>query len=240
MKIIFLITIFLNILFADINLNIQTSKIYDIEKDQAKIDITNINIGQSGIIVHQDDKNSIIISQATVIKSNSEYSTIEFIEKDILLQEAIPTSKLKPTNGDKFILNHLYQTSLLIVPNTKAKKVIKILFSNQNFLDEDFFASYLKLISQPVPTKEDILNFTNKQQVGSIFLAVKNNLYIVDTLSFKVVDTIDIKIDDNRTSSPFLTKIDEIERGFWDFGPEKIEDYNKYYLKLLNINDGDK
>ncbi|MEA2017456.1 MAG: plasminogen-binding N-terminal domain-containing protein [Campylobacterota bacterium] len=235
MKIIFLITLSLNILIANIDLSIQTSKIYDIETDTAKIDIVNLKIGQSGIVVHQTNKNKLILSQATITKSNSNYSIITFIQKDILLQDAIPTSKLKPSTNDKFILNHLYQTSLLIVPNIKAKKEILSLYKNQNFLDEDFFASYLKLVSQPTPTKKDITNFTHKQQIGTIFLVIKNNLYIVDALTFKVLDTIEIEINDETTKKPFLTKIDEITRGFWDFGPDSIENYNEYYSKLLNI-----
>ena len=235
MKIIFLITLSLNILLANINLNLQTSKIYDVTKNQAKIDIKNLKLGQSGIIVNQNDKNHIIIKQAIITQSNSDYSTITFINQDILIQDAIPTTKLKPSKNDKFVLNHLYQTSLLIVPNLKAKKEIYSLYKNQNFLNEDFFASYLKLISEPTPAKENIVDFTKKQQIGTIFVVVKNKLYIVDALSFKVIDTIDLQNNDKSTNSPFLTKINEIQRGFWDFGPEKIEDYNKYYLKLLNI-----
>ncbi len=240
MKIIFLITIFLNILFANINLNTQITKIYDIEKNTAKIDITNLEIGQSGVIVHTSGEDNIILSQAIITKSNNEHSIISFIKKDILLQDAIPTSKLKPSIGDKFILNHLYQTSLLIVPNNKSKREVKKLFKNQNFFNEDFFASYLKLISEPTPTKKEITDFTHKQQIGTIFIVIENQLFIVDAISFKVLETINIEINDKTTTSPFLTKIIEIERGFWDFGEDEIKDYNKYYLKLLNTNDGDK
>lgn len=235
MKIIFLITLSINILLANIDLSMQISKIYDIKTDTAKISIPNLEIGQSGVVVHQTNNNKFILAQATVTKSNSLDSTITFIQKDILVQNVIPTSKLKPSVGDKFILNHLYQTSLLIVPNLKSKKKILSLYKSQNFLSEDFFASYLKLISQPVPTKKNITDFTNKQQIGTIFLVIKNKLYIVDALSFKILDTIEIEINDKTTKKPFLTKIDEITRGFLDFGPKNIGDYNKYYSKLLGI-----
>jgi hypothetical protein len=213
----------------------QETKLYDIKNNQAKISLQNLTVGQSGIIVHKTLKNKIIIDQAVITQSNDSYSTIKFLKQDILPQNAIPTSKLKPRDGDMFVLNHLYQTSLLIVPNLETKKYILDIYSKQNFLNEDFFASYLKLINEPIPTKEDILAFTKKQQIGTIFVVVQEKLFIVDSLSFKVIDSVDIKVEDNSTQSPFLTKIDKITRSFFDFGAKKIENYNKYYLKLLGI-----
>jgi len=235
MKIIFLITLTLNFLIANINLNTQISKIYDVTKTEAKIDIKNLVVGQSGIIINKTDKHEIITSQATVIKSNDNHSVISFISQGILPQDAIPTSNLKPTNGDKFVLNHLYKTSLLIVPNLKSKQEVLKIFKTQNFINEDFFAANLKLNSQPVPTKETIISFCIKQQIGTIFVVVKNKLYILDTLSFKILDTVNVEINKDTTNVPFLTKVTEIEKGFWDFGPEKIENYDKYYLKLIGV-----
>ena len=56
------------------------------------------------------------------------------------------------------------------------------------------------------------------------------------SISFKVIDSIPLQYHDQSTNIPFLTKIRDIEQGMWDFGDEKIENYNNYYLKLLKIN----
>lgn len=235
MKIILLISITLNFLFATLNLQMQTAKIFDVTAKTAKINISNLIVGQSGVVLKEIDNNSIILSEAFVKKSNDISSMIEFIDKKVLFQDAIVTSYLKPSNNDTFILNHLYNTSLLIVPNEKAKASVKELYQNQNFLNEDFFASHLTLNKTPIPTKEIITAFTQSQQIGTIFIVVKNNLYIVDSLTFTVINTRQIKNDDPHTSVPFLTKINEIKTTLFSFDTNKIEDYNLYYLNLLGI-----
>jgi len=235
MKIIFFLFVTINALFAITNLQTQQTKIVDLNKTTATINIANLKIGQSGVVVKSDDKNSIVLTQAIIINSNKNNSTIKFITKQILQQEAIPTSNLTPQNGDTFILNHLYNTSLLLVPNLKVKNNIENLYPKQNFLDEDFFAAHLKLKKEPIPTKKTIQKFAQSQQIGTIFIAIQNKLYILDSNTFKIIDTIEIQNDDKSTNVPFLTKIKDIELGLWDFGNEKIENYNKYYLKLLEI-----
>jgi len=225
MKIIFLLFITLNSIFA--------IEIFDVTPTTAKINITNLNLGHSGIIVKKTNNNTMIITQAVVIKSTNNNSTLEFVDKDIIVQNAIPTTQLIPENGDKFILSHLYKTSLLIVPNIKAKNNVKKLYPNQNFLNEDFFAAHLKILQQPIPDKETISNFAQAQQIGTIFIVVKNKLYILDSITFKIINTINLSYNDDSTNVPFLTKIQDIKAGTWDFSGEKIEDYNRYYLQLM-------
>lgn len=235
MKILFYLSLAFNFLFATVNLQTQTTKIFDVTQNTANINIPNLSLGQSGVVVTNIEDNSIILAQAIVTQSSAENSVIEFIDKKVLLQDAIPTTTLKPKNGDEFILNHLYNTSLLIVPNEKAKQSVKKLYSEQNFLNEDFFASYLKLINTPIPSKKTFLNFSQKQQIGTLFIVVQNNLFIVDSLSFKILDTVLIENDDATTNVPFLTKVNEIKTGLWSFDKKNIENYDLYYLRLLEV-----
>jgi len=225
MKIIFLVLVSINFLFS--------IEIFDVTKTTAKISITNLNNGHSGIIIKKIENNSIIVTQAVVIDSNNLNSTIKFIKKEIIPQDAIPTTTLIPQNGDQFILNHLYTTSLLIAPNLKAKNKILEIYPNQNFLNEDFFAAHLKIINSPLPTKKIITDFAQSQQIGTIFIVAENKLFILDSITFKIIDSLNINYNDNSTMVPFLTKIENIELGIWDFGDDTIEDYNKYYLKLV-------
>ncbi len=218
-----------------IDLTSKKVKIYDLSNYKAKIKIGNLKIGQSGVIVHNiDNKDSIIIALAQVVDTNSRYSTIQIKKKSVIKQDAIPTSNQNAKNGDTFILNHLYSSSLLIVPNSKSKSLVVLNYPNQNFVNEDFFASYLKVISTPVLTKNDITNFTQSQQIGTIFIVIKNTLYIKDAFSFKTIDKISLNINDSSTQVPFYSKIDKIEKGLLDFGDDKIADYNNFYLSLVN------
>lgn len=235
MKIVFLIFLTFNFLFATFNLDTKLGKISDVTEESAKLDIPNLQIGQSGIVIKNIDDNSIILSQASVTATNDKFSTIKFYEKKLLEQDALPTTTLTPSNGDQFVLNHLYRSSLLIVPNTQAKNSILKLFPDQNFLDEDFFASYLKVQNTPRPDKETILEFAQAQQIGTIFIAVQNNLFILDGLTFKVLGSQLISNDDKKTQVPFLTRIEEIKNTMLDFSASKIENYDLYYLKLMEI-----
>jgi len=235
MKILSLIFITISFVFASINLEVQETSLYDTSEETAKIKIANLQIGQSGIVTRTIDNNSIILSQAIVTKSDTNYSEIEFISKQILPQDAIATTLLSPQDNDTFILNHLYNTSLLLVPNNKAKNIIHQLYSTQNFLNEDFFAAHLKVEQSPHPSQKEISSFAQSKQIGTIFIVIKNTLYILDSISFKIIDTVAISNDDLSTNSPFFTKITDIKRGLWDFGSSKIEDYDAYYSDLLEI-----
>lgn len=235
MKIVFLIFLAFNFLFATFNLDTKQGKISEVTDQTAKLDIPNLQIGQSGIVIKNIDENSIILAQASVIKTDDHSSTIKFFEKKLLEQDALPTTTLKPSNGDLFILNHLYRSSLLIVPNTQAKNSILKLFPNQNFLDEDFFASYLKVENNPRPDKETIVEFAQSQEIGTVFIAVQNNLFILDALTFKVLDSKLITNDDKKTQVPFLTRIEEIKNTMLDFSANEIKNYDLYYLKLMEI-----
>jgi len=225
MKITFLLFTLVNFLFA--------IEIFDVTNQTAKINVTNLNSGHSGIIIKKIDNNSLIITQAVVIKSNNINSTIKFIKKDILPQDAIPKTNLQPSEGDQFILNHLYKTSLLIVPNQAAKNKILEIYPNQNFLSEDFFAAHLKVTNNPLPTKKVISDFAQSQQIGTIFIVIDDKLFILDSISFKIIDRLNIPYNDPTTNVPFLTKIKDIKKSLWDFGDNKINNYNKYYLKLV-------
>ena len=226
------------------NLNEQKIILTNTTKDTAIIAIENLKVGQSGIVLHKDINNvsndiSFIVSRAVVIKSNGINSTIKFNSKDLLKQDAIPTTNLNPQNNDTFVLNHLYNTSLLIVPNISSKKVIKSIYSKHVFLEEDMFASYLKISNTPVPTKKDIQTFALKQQLGTVFIVVNKTLYILDSLSMKVIDKIYLAVpsdkDGEKIAVPFYSSIDKIKKSFWSFKSSKIEDYNKYYKTILNL-----
>lgn len=138
MKIIFFLALALNFLFATVNLQTQTAKIFDVTQTTATINIPNLSIGQSGVVVTDIDENSIILAQAIITKTSNSNSTIEFLDTKVLLQNAIPTTILKPVDGDSFILNHLYNTSLLIVPNETAKQSVQEFIKTKTFLVKIF------------------------------------------------------------------------------------------------------
>jgi len=234
------ILVLLSMVFLNaINLNKQQTNITDVNNTTATIKIGDLKIGQSGIVVHRfDNKRSIILTNAIVVSSDKNSSKIKFIQSDILHQDALPTTTLIPKDKDLFVLNHLYDTSLLIVPNYEAQQKIIKLYPTNNFIDIDIFASELKMQNSPLPTKSQIVKFAKHNNLGTIFIDISNRLYILDVLTFKVIDIKDLDIKDKKIQVPFFTNVQDIKISMWNwFGEEKIKDYDRYYGKLIGIKD---
>ena len=218
------------------NFDFKTIQLPITVKSDGKITIPkgNLKIGQSGVIIHQYNKeHSLIIATASVIDSSKTQSNLKVLKQPILTQNAIPTSKLTPKTGDIFVLNHIYHSSLLVVPNYESFKTIKHIYPEQNFLNPDIFAAYLKINNTPVPTKKDIQQFCKDTDIGTIFIVANNNLYILDTNTFKLLYQTTLNIKNEDTQVPFFTKITDIQRAVLDFGDEKIQNYDKYYISII-------
>ena len=116
----------------------------------------------------------------------------------------------------------------------QAKQIVKNMYKKQNFINEDFFATTLKMNKTPTPTKYDLQKFCFNNQIGTIFFVIKSKLYIVDSISFKVIYTQMLPYIDSTTTVPFFTQIKDIEKGFWDIlDKDKIDDYNSYYTSMI-------
>ena len=239
MKIIYILLIFALSAFST-DLKEQIVQIKHSNHKEATIEIGNLTVGQSGIIVNNGSEGkSVIVCYGIISASDENRSIITFKFKDVLLQNAIPKTNLKPKDGDIFVINHLYKNSMILAPNFEAFSNAKKLYPNLNFLDSDFFAAYLKINNNPTPKKEDIIEFAHQNDLGRVFIIADQNLHTVDTLSFTIVDSQPLSFESNESSTPFYANIDEIKTSTFDFfGEENIGDYNKYYKKLLGIADG--
>jgi hypothetical protein len=232
-----LIYIFSISLFAVSEFQEQRIKIVDIFKNKATIQKANLIVGQSGVVVHKfEDNKSIILTKASVVSSDDKTSMIEFIDEDIFKQPYVANTNLTPQSNDIFILNYMYDVSLLIVPNFQSYNSVRKRYSN-NFINSDLFAGYLKINEQPIPTKEDFTTFTKNNNISTIYIVINSKLYILDAITFKLLKTIKLNIDDKKFQSPFYTNIQQIEKSVFDFSSDdKIEDYDKYYLRLIGAN----
>ncbi len=221
-----------------LNLKMASFKISNVNNNKATINIGNLIVGQSGIILHTyNDENTVILATAIVLETSTNNSTLLLSNSSLLSQDALPTTSLKVKDGDTFILNHLYNSSLLIVPNYETSQSIKSIYSDQNFVNPDLFAAYLKISNKPVPKKKDFQDFCKVQDIGTIYIAVENYFYIIDVNSFKILKKTRLRVSDTTTQAPFFTKVEDIKKSFWTFwnsDAKKIEDYNAFYLALIN------
>lgn len=184
----------------------------NVNNETATINIGNLEVGQSGVIKHSYGKNqSIIISNASVSSSNASTSIIKFTPFLDLKQDSIPTTNIEITNDDTFILNYLYDASLIIAPNANTFRSVRSKFKKNNFLHSDIFAAFLKTEYRPKPSKDIIQDFAISQNIGTIFFVIESKIFIVDSKTFKIIDEYKIENLSEKNQMPFYTRIEEIE-----------------------------
>ncbi len=217
-------------------------KVENIENNQSKINVGNLVIGQTGIVVHIfDNDKKLIVANAKVINSDSNSSIVEYFKFNDLKQDAIPTTKRTVQKGDVLVLNYMYNSSLLITPTLESFQMVRDNFKLNNFIHSDIFAAKLKVDHNPYPTKEIIQNFAREQNLGTIFMVVENKVYIIDTKTFAILESYAISYENTQNMMPFYTRVEEIEDSifnlsFFDFfSGNKNLSYNDYYKKILGV-----
>ena len=201
-----------NDLSKEVDMQIQISKLANVTSETATISIGNLKIGQSGIIQHKyKNGNDIIISSAYVVSSNANSSVVKFIPFLDLSQNAIPTSNRVVANDDIFTLNYMYDQSLLIAPNIDTFRTVRSKFTYNNFVHSDIFGAYLKSEYKPLPSRKMIQEFALSQNMGTIFIVIKSDMYVIDSRTFTVLNKQRISNISSKTQMPFYTRVENIE-----------------------------
>lgn len=215
------------------------TKITNIDNNQSVIDIGNLKVGQSGIVVHIYEGNKrTIVSNAKVISSNESSSLVEFFPFDDLKQTALPKTSRQVSTNDVLILNYMYHSSLLIAPNHDTFQSIRSDFSENSFIHSDIFAAKLKYKNRPYPSKEDIQEFAIEQNLGTIFIALDNKIVVLDSKTFTPLLTYSISNVGKDSQIPFFTRVEDIESGLLEFSffsGSKDLSYSDYYKQILGI-----
>lgn len=215
------------------------AKITNLNSNKSTIDVGNLTVGQTGIVVHlyDNDKRSIV-ANAKVISSNANSSVVEFFSFDDLKQDALPKTNRGVSVNDVLVLNYMYNSSLLIAPNFDAFQAVRNEFKDNNFIHSDIFAAKLKYKNRPYPTKEDIQQFAIDQNLGTIFFILDGKIYVVDTKTFAILDSYKFSYEQKEQQIPFYTRVEDIESPFYQmtfiFGNDKLT-YNDYYKQILGL-----
>ena len=217
------------------------AKIVDVKDNKTTIDIGNLIIGQSGVVIHiYDNDKRLIVANAEVIESNETSSVIKFSKFNDIKQDAIPTSKRTVQKDDILVLNYLYTASLLIAPNLETFQTVRSSFKYNNFLHSDIFATKLKVDNMPFLTKKYIQDYAIDQNLGTIFLVANQKVYVLDTKTLKILTSYDISYDESKTEMPFYTRVTDIEKSNLDidfdvFSSKEDLKYDQYYKQLLGL-----
>jgi hypothetical protein len=215
--------------------------IEDVNDNKATLNIGNLKIGSSGIVIHKfNDDKQIIVANAIVIKSQENKSIIELKAFNALQNDVLANTTLGANKGDIFVGNYLFTKSLIIAPNPQIYTYVKNLFPKIDFISSDIFASSLKLEQNPTPQKKDFQDFCTNNDLGTIYFVIQNQLHVVDARSFQIIETFPIVNTEDEKQAPFYSRIENIEKGLFDWQLSKIQldanNYEKYYKKLLGLN----
>lgn len=219
-------------------------KIENLQDNKTTINVGNLVVGSSGIVVHvYDNDKRLIVSNAKVIESNNNNSVVEFFDFNDLKQDAIPTSNRKVQVNDILVLNYMYQSSLVIAPTQDTFKIVRSNFKYNNFLHSDLFAAQLKFDAQPFPSKKDIQNFAIKQNIGTIFIVANKKVHVLDSKTFEKLANYDIPYENEEFPMPFYSRVEEIDSDLFTLNfsipfisENKPKNYEAYYKNILGLN----
>ncbi len=212
------------------------TKLQKVNDNTATINVGNLRVGQSAVIQHDfENGKKIIVANAYVTSSKESSSTLKLLPFLDLKQNAIPTSNRKAISGDIAIINYMYASSLVIAPSRDAFIATREKFQDNNFLHADLFASKLKIIGEPLPSKKTIQDYAISQNLGTIFFVIDSIVYIVDTKTFTILqkDTISYNFVET-TQIPFYTRVEKIEKNLFS----SLTDF-KGWLSFINSFLGD-
>jgi len=204
------------------------------------LDNINVPVGTTGIVLHAfDSSHKTIVAEAVVAGEKNGKREIRFQKFKRLKQAALPEYKLVPKEGDRLILNYLYNRVLPITPNMEYfKRFAQKYSATFDIIHPDLFASQLYLDHEPKPGKESFREICYQQDTSLLYFAVEDQGYFVDCNTFSILkkEPLATEIDSKSAAKPFYSRIPEIKNRLGGIiGGESIGDYNLYYKKLLGI-----
>ncbi len=204
------------------------------EKNLATIEIDKIDVGMSGFVVHNLDKEHSSILMSAVVKSFSDgVATLELSEFNDLENSALPSAKWSIKKGDTAVLAFGYSRGLFIAPNAEIYNRITRSTKHMQWIHPDLFATLLSVNGHPTPLKEDFKEMSSSLYVGLVFIYLDSKVYTIDAKSLKILNTLKAPLEQKSEMLPFYSRVEEIDANWFGEGSGKLEDYEPHYYELL-------
>ncbi|BDY12661.1 plasminogen-binding N-terminal domain-containing protein [Hydrogenimonas cancrithermarum] len=211
-----------------------TATLQNVDKEYATIDIGNLPIGASGIVIHRyNDSHRAIVASAAITASDASGTKIHLLPYHGLVQPKLPTIKTKPQNGDTVILGYLYDRVLPIVPNQKSLEKAKAEFPHLTLVHPDLFAAELSKVKEPLPRKRHFRRMCEKMHLGLVMFMFQDGTDFIDCISWKKVGHADVaSVDEKEFKAPFFHRFESIPSAFFDWSDYTMNDFDRYYKKV--------
>ena len=168
--------------------------------------------GMSGVVIHNYGNDlTAITSRITQTSSNGQ---AVLLDADVIDHDALPSIKTSVAPKDKVIGGYLYNNILLLAPD--ADTYAKITASKQKkWIHPDLFATYLSVVGDDIPTKENLASFAKKFQIGLIYIVRKDTAVLLDPISGKIVGQKNMAGLPQKGQFPFYMRLKSIESGWF-------------------------
>ena len=183
MKIIFIILLIVNYIYSSVdNLNKIVTKIKSVKKNNIFLEmkLSNIN-GYSGVVFHTYNNEFIGQIKRIIIKNNN----IKILD-NLEFNQYVPTPNRSIKKGDLVILGYHYNKAILLAPNKSKYEIITKKYK-KNWIHPDRLVLFLKQNSIKNINIDSLSKFTIKNNIGLIYLLVKNKLIVFDSLTKQII-----------------------------------------------------
>lgn len=176
--------------------------------------------GMSGVVIHKygNDLNAI----TSRIAQTASNGTATLVSAGAIHHPALPTIKTPVQNGDKVIGGYMYQNVLVLAPDAATYTDITKMY-HKKWIHPDLFALYLSVQGDGKPTKENLLAFAKKYQIGLVLIVRKKTAVLMDPISGKIISQKAMTNLPAQGNFPFYMRFKEIDTGW--FGDGSIGNY---------------
>lgn len=181
--------------------------------------------GMSGAVIHDYGHDlTAITSRLSQTTANGQ---AVLLDADVIDHDALPSIRTSVLPKDKVIGGYLYNNVLLLAPD--ADTYVKITSSKQKkWIHPDLFFTYLAVVGDDIPTKENLASFAKKFQIGLIYIVRQDSAVLLDPISGKIVGEKNMAGLPKEGKFPFYMRLNAIESGW--FGGSNDTTGNYYNL----------
>ncbi len=206
---------------------------------QAVISIDAIDVGVSGVVLRRFDAgHSTILSRCVVTSFDEETreATLSLLTFDELIQPSLPQGRWGVQEGDNVVLAYGYERALLLAPGDDAYYALTKRITTLDWVHPDTFAAFLSYQGHPSPQSSDIQEFCTMNAVGLLYIYAQEALFTLDCRSLALLEITPTSFPIGTRMLPFHSRIEKIDANWFGEGSDVIEDYDRYYLELIALN----
>lgn len=210
-----------------------------LDSDEAVVHVDAIDVGVSGVVLRRfDATHSTILARCVVTAFNQEQgvATLKLSPFESLSQPSLPQGRWQVSQGDTVILAHHYERALLLSAGDDAYHAITKRIAGTEWIHPDTFAALLSYKGHPSPLREDIQEFCTQNAIGLLYIHASETLFTLDCQSLSLLELTPAPFALGTRSLPFYSRIPKINANWFGEGSDEIEDYDRYYLELIALN----